>query len=155
MGTGKCAKKKGLHAKKKEYKRGHDTKRRGRDLDQIQDDLRKTSETGRPMTFGFDDDLPGGGQFYCVETGQHFIDLGALNAHKKSRFYRRRLKEIKEEQYTQRLSEMASGKTVERLPPAHPELANKKRIGARAAEAAASGFAAAAAAEDREVTMAT
>lgn len=34
-------------------------KRRGRDLDQIQDDMKKSEETGQPMKFAFDDDLPG------------------------------------------------------------------------------------------------
>ena len=43
----------------KKYKRGHDTKRRGRDLDQIQDDVKRGEETGKPMSFEFDDDLPG------------------------------------------------------------------------------------------------
>ena len=33
-------------------------KRRGRDLDQVHDDKKKIEE-GKPMTFKFDDDLPG------------------------------------------------------------------------------------------------
>lgn len=126
-----------------EYKRKHDTKRRGRDLDQIQDDIRNAEASGKSVEFSFDDDLPGyplllgllfcriisrwsiprlgtlpmapsnccyhgpglceklvkffalavrsgGGQFYCVETGKHFVSLDALSKHKKSRFYRRR-----------------------------------------------------------------
>ena len=32
----------------------------------------------------------GGGQFYCVETGKHFLDQHALDSHKKSREFKRR-----------------------------------------------------------------
>jgi len=43
------------------YKRGHDMKRRGRDLDQIQGDMKKVDEAGAPIVskIAFDDDLPG------------------------------------------------------------------------------------------------
>jgi len=63
MGTGKagCGRK-GLHTKNKQYKRGHDLKRRGRDLDQVQDDMKKVDDkTGKPVVsiIKFDDDLPG------------------------------------------------------------------------------------------------
>ena len=60
MGTGKCGtgRKGRTHTKNKAYKRGHDMKRRGRDLDQVHDD-KKLVEIGKPKTFEFDDDLPG------------------------------------------------------------------------------------------------
>jgi hypothetical protein len=63
MGTGKagCGRK-GLHTKNKQYKRGHDLKRRGRDLDQVQDDMKKVDDkTGKPVVsiIKFDNDLPG------------------------------------------------------------------------------------------------
>lgn len=64
-------------------------KRRGRDLDQVHDDKKKIEE-GKPMSFKFDDDLPGGGQFYVWETGHHFINQDAVDKHKKCRMYRRR-----------------------------------------------------------------
>ena len=69
--------------------------------------------------------IAGGGQFYVWETGRHFISADAVMKHKKSRMYRRRLEELKQEQYTQGVAEMAAGKTKEVLPPAHPELAAK------------------------------
>lgn len=118
---GRTKQKPKAHCKKKEYKRGHDTKRRGRDLNQIQDDIIKIEASGKPLTIVFDDDLPGGGQFYCVETGRHFINKDSLDKHKKSRMYRRRLKELKEEQYSQQSADLAAGKTIEHLPPAHPK----------------------------------
>jgi hypothetical protein len=70
MGTGKagCGRK-GLHTKNKQYKRGHDLKRRGRDLDQVQDDMKKVdSKTGKPVVsvLKFDDDLPGNAKKSCT-----------------------------------------------------------------------------------------
>ena len=72
-------------------------------------------ETAQP----FDDDLPGCGQFYCVETARYFVDQKALDDHKKSRAYKRRVKELKEETpFTQKDAEAAAGMTKERLPSA-------------------------------------
>ena len=45
--------------KKKCYKKALDVKRRPRDVDQIQDDLKREKELNQPMTFELDDDLPG------------------------------------------------------------------------------------------------
>lgn len=67
----------------------------------------------------FDDELPGGGQFYCVETDKHFIDARALGLHKKTKDYKKRCKQLKEEKYTQESAEWAAGMTKEILPPAH------------------------------------
>lgn len=65
----------------------------------------------------YNDDLPGGGQFYCVETGRHFTNQRALDAHKKTRGYKRRVKELRaERQFTQREAEWAAGMTEEELP---------------------------------------
>ena len=92
---------------------------RQKDIDQIQDEIEKSNETGKPITFDYDDELPGGGQFYCVETGRHFADAKALEDHKKTKFYKRRLRELKKEKYSQDVSEWAAGMTKEKLPPAH------------------------------------
>ena len=79
------------------------------------DDIEKEEATGQKTAFEWDDDLPGarararalalagsavarsqirdaagGGQFYCVETGKHFLDQHALDSHKKSREFKRR-----------------------------------------------------------------
>ncbi|GFH54413.1 hypothetical protein CTEN210_10889 [Chaetoceros tenuissimus] len=123
MGTGKTKRKHGAHTKIKKYKRKTWLCNRAKDTDQIQDEIEKSIETGKPITFEYDDDLPGGGQFYCVETGKHFADAKGLADHKKSRYYKRRVKELKEEKYTQDTAEWASGMSKEKLPPAH---GNKK-----------------------------
>lgn len=68
----------------------------------------------------YDEDLPGGGQFYCVETGRYFQTQHALDAHKKTKFYKRRLKVLRnEKQYTQDEANLGAGITKEVLPPAH------------------------------------
>lgn len=120
MGGGSYSRKKGARSKIKKYKRKTWLCHRAKDTDQIQDELEKSTETGIAAgKFEYDDELPGGGQFYCVETGKHFADAKALADHKKSRYYKRRCKELKEEKYTQGIAEMAAGMTKEKLPPAH------------------------------------
>jgi bud site selection protein 20 len=119
MGTGPSAKKPGLRSKLKKYKRATWLCNRAKDTDQIQEEIEKVKETGKGVDFKFDDELPGGGQFYCVETGKHFTDARALADHKKSRYYKRRCNDLKEEKYTQDSAEWAAGMTKEKLPPAH------------------------------------
>ena len=87
MGTGPSAKKHGARSKVKKYKKKTWLCHRAKDTDQIQDEMEKAERTGKPITFEYDDDLPGGGQFYCVETGKHFTDAKALADHKKSPSY--------------------------------------------------------------------
>jgi len=121
MGTGHCARKPGARSKKKKYKRKVWLCNRDKDIDQVKDDLERADEKGEPITFQYDDELPGGGQFYCAETDRHFISAEALADHKKTKFYKRRLKDLREEKYTQDTAEWASGMTKEKLPPAHTE----------------------------------
>jgi len=120
MGTGAYSKKPGIRSKLKKYKRKTWLCNRAKDTDQIQDQIEKAEETGKLADkFDYDDYLPGGGQFYCVESGKHFADAKALADHKKSRYYKRRCKELKEEKYTQDVANWAGGMTKEVLPPAH------------------------------------
>ena len=72
--------------KNKSYKKSHDTKRRPRDVDQIQDDLKKAPA----LEFEYDEDLPGGGQYYCTECGRHFTDQTSLSSHLLTRVHKRR-----------------------------------------------------------------
>lgn len=119
MGTGQTTKKPGARSKLKKYKRKTWLCRRATDTDQIQDEIEKAETTGKPITFAYDDELPGGGQFYCIETAKHFIDAKGLSDHKKTRYYKKRCKELKEEKYTQDSAELAGEMTKEVLPPAH------------------------------------
>ena len=62
----------------------------------------------------------------AAKTARHFADAKALVDHKKSRYYKRRCKELKEEKYTQASAELAGGMTKEKLPPAHGAAGGKK-----------------------------
>mmetsp|Transcript_49375 Transcript_49375/g.117288 ORF Transcript_49375/g.117288 Transcript_49375/m.117288 type:complete len:155 (-) Transcript_49375:362-826(-) len=42
-----------------------------------------------------DEDLPAMGQFYCPPTGKYFINQRALDDHRKGRFYKMRVKQLK------------------------------------------------------------
>jgi bud site selection protein 20 len=118
------AKKKGARCKQKRYKRAVWLSNRDKDIDQIQDELEQAAVSGVPVVQrlvpdGYDDELPGGGLFYCAETATHFIDATALQNHKRTKFYKRRCKDLKKEKYTQGTAEWAAGKSKEVLPPAH------------------------------------
>jgi bud site selection protein 20 len=106
------SRKKGAQTKKKGFRKSRGTKRRSVDIDQIQDELKHgTVKAGatREVRDRFDPDLPGGGNFYCVETGRHFQDARALAEHKKTKGYKKRLKLLKEKQYTQDEADAAAG----------------------------------------------
>ena len=77
-------------SKNKEYKKAVDTKRRPRDVDQIQDDMVKEQEKGAKLEFEIDEDLPGLGQHYCTTCARHFSDQATLEVHEKSKFHKRR-----------------------------------------------------------------
>ncbi|EJW83393.1 zinc finger protein, partial [Wuchereria bancrofti] len=81
-------------------------KRKGKDMDQIIEEIR--SEKRRCFTvrqINFDLDLPGDGQFYCVECDRHFIDEKSLRSHRSSKVHRQRLKRLREPVYTQHEAE--------------------------------------------------
>jgi bud site selection protein 20 len=119
MGTGLSAKKAGSRKSIKKYKKKVWLKHRTMDTDQLQEQIEKTEESGKPIAFEYDDELPGGGQFYAIETGKHFIDARALAEHRKTRYYKKRCKELKEEKYNHASADWAGGIMKEVLPPAH------------------------------------
>lgn len=124
MGTGQTKRKRRAHAKKKQFKKYFlSTKHRSKDLDQIQEEVAKGKVrdgrgaiASRGGCYEYDEDLPGGGQFYCVETGRHFVDAHALREHKKSKAFKKRLKELKEKVYNQDEADLGAGITKEVLP---------------------------------------
>ena len=110
------SRKKNAQSKKKGFRKSRGTKRRSVDIDQIQDELKDGSiKAGVVATRRnvFDPDISGGGEFYCVETGRHFADQHALDDHKKTKGYKKRLKLLKEEQYTQAEADAAAGLQTE------------------------------------------
>ncbi|EEB06238.1 zinc finger protein [Schizosaccharomyces japonicus yFS275] len=82
------------------------TREYGRDLDQIQDDLK---EPEKFQSLPLDPDLPGLGQHYCIECARHFESDHSLREHRRSKIHKRRLKQLQEVPYTQEEAEAAVG----------------------------------------------
>ncbi|KAI9502904.1 hypothetical protein GGI25_003179 [Coemansia spiralis] len=97
-----------MHCNNKELHHKYKTKRRTKDLDQIQDDL-KPENKARLLSQDADEDLPGLGQFYCVECAKYFVDDRTRLEHRRSREHKRRLRDLKEPAYTQKEAEAAAG----------------------------------------------
>ncbi|KAJ3099597.1 Bud site selection protein 20 [Phlyctochytrium planicorne] len=96
--------------KVRDVKRLSRTRARVKDLDQIHDDLK------RPEKLQFkelDPDLPGLGQFYCMECARHFENENALTTHLGTKLHKKRLKVLKEEPYTQAEAEAAVGMSTD------------------------------------------
>ena len=121
---------KNADSKKKGFKKSRITKRRARDIDQIQDDLKHVKQ-GISKLVGdkvkFDEDLPGGGLFYCIESGRHFANQKALDAHRSSKRFKKRLKKLKEKQYTQEEADAAGGLQKQKYIPYGDSKQKKKK----------------------------
>ena len=83
--------------------------------------LAKEERDGKKLEFDADDDLPGLGQYYCTPCARHFDNQATLDGHTTTKQHKRRLRETKQEKYTQDIADMGAGKTKEILPPAHPK----------------------------------
>ena len=75
----------------------------------------------------FNEDLPGGGLYYCIESGRHFANQKALDAHRKSKRFKKRLKKLKEKQYTQEEADAAGGVQREKYIPYGDSKQKKKQ----------------------------
>eukprot|EP00735_Rhodelphis_limneticus_P002372 TRINITY_DN13220_c0_g1::TRINITY_DN13220_c0_g1_i1::g.31069::m.31069 TRINITY_DN13220_c0_g1::TRINITY_DN13220_c0_g1_i1::g.31069 ORF type:complete len:129 (+),score=24.77,sp/B0BLT0/ZN593_XENTR/53.66/1e-24,zf-C2H2_jaz/PF12171.3/1.8e-10,zf-met/PF12874.2/0.014,zf-C2H2/PF00096.21/0.027 TRINITY_DN13220_c0_g1_i1:64-450(+) len=56
-----------------------------------------------------DFELPGLGQYYCVECSRYFIDQKTLDEHKKTKVHKLRLKVLKEKPYSHAEAAAAAG----------------------------------------------
>jgi bud site selection protein 20 len=92
------------HKARKELSKKNRLRKRTKDLDQIVEDI----ETGRRQV-EFDEDLPGGGQFQCVECSRFFIRQEVLEEHNKSKPHKKRLRELKTKPYTLEEANAAGG----------------------------------------------
>ncbi|KAJ2386763.1 hypothetical protein GGI23_006423, partial [Coemansia sp. RSA 2559] len=70
-----------MHCNNKELHHKYKTKRRTKDLDQIQEDL-KPENKAQLLGQELDEDLPGLGQFYCVECSKYFVDERSQHEHR-------------------------------------------------------------------------
>ncbi|TVY94009.1 Zinc finger protein [Lachnellula willkommii] len=85
------------------------TRRRLRDLDQIAEDLKSPKHLQQHKGMKAAEDLPGLGQFYCIECAKWFESEHSMVTHRKGSTHKRRVKALKEEPYTQREAEAAIG----------------------------------------------
>ncbi|KAL6739054.1 hypothetical protein Aduo_012543 [Ancylostoma duodenale] len=83
-------------------------KRPGKDLDQIHEDL-KPSKAAKLLNQEIDLDLPGDGQFYCIECERYFIDEKTRTEHRKSKQHKNRVRSLKEVPYSMKEAEAAAG----------------------------------------------
>ncbi|KAJ1804560.1 hypothetical protein LPJ75_005554 [Coemansia sp. RSA 2598] len=97
-----------MHCNNKELHRKYKTKRRTKDLDQIQLDLLPENQS-RLLNQPEDEDLPGLGQHYCVECARYYTDDRMLAEHRRGREHKRRIRDLKAPAYTQKEAEAAAG----------------------------------------------
>lgn len=84
------------------------TKRRTKDLDEINEDI-QPQNIQNLLKQQEDFDKPGNAQFYCVHCARYFISENALNDHFRTKVHKRRLKALELEPYTIEDSERAAG----------------------------------------------
>ncbi|XP_073522730.1 zinc finger protein 593 [Phyllobates terribilis] len=106
--------------KKKNISKLWKTKRRVKDIDQIHEDL-LLENAHRLLNQEIDYSLPGNAQHYCIHCARYFVDLKTLKEHFKTKVHKRRLKQLKEEPYTQEEAERAAGMGSYK-PPKHIEV---------------------------------
>ncbi|KAL1956198.1 hypothetical protein VTO42DRAFT_7545 [Malbranchea cinnamomea] len=89
------------------------TKRRTRDYDQVRADIESPKHLAQYKATKADEDLPGLGQYYCVECAKWFESEYNLNAHRKGKNHKRRLRLLREEPHSQKIAEAAIGLTTD------------------------------------------
>ena len=107
---GKPQKRKKKTAMSKNTHREIKMKHYSKDIDQIVCDL-KPENAVKLIAQEKDEDLPGQGQYYCVECSRYFINSTSLTDHLKSKPHKKRLKELKDKPYSQEEAERAAGMT--------------------------------------------
>ena len=80
-----------------------------RDLDQVHDDLRSPKHLAQHKTIKPAEDLPGLGEFYCIECAKFFEGEHSLVQHRRGKNHKRRVRSLREEPYSQKEAEAAVG----------------------------------------------
>ncbi|CRK90815.1 CLUMA_CG004505, isoform A [Clunio marinus] len=83
-------------------------RRKTKDLDQIDHDLKNKSD--HLLNQDVDLDQPGFAQNYCLHCAKYFINERALSDHFKTKVHKRRLKALQDEPYTEKEADLAAGK---------------------------------------------
>ncbi|KAK3207451.1 hypothetical protein GRF29_103g1003567 [Pseudopithomyces chartarum] len=85
------------------------TRRHTRDLDQIHADLRDEKHLSHFKDTKATEDLPGLGNWYCKECAKWFESEANFDAHHKGKVHKRRVKQLRDEPYSQKEAEAAAG----------------------------------------------
>jgi bud site selection protein 20 len=85
------------------------TRRHTRDLDQVHADLAAPRHLEIYHETKAPEELPGFGQWYCTECAKWYESELNYTAHKKAKPHKRRVKQLKEEPYSQKEAEAAIG----------------------------------------------
>lgn len=93
------------------------TRRKTRDLDQIKADLLSPKHLRQYKETRATEDLPALGQHYCIECAKWFDTETNLVSHRKGKPHRRRVKDLKEEPYSQKEAEAAVGLRTDNMGP--------------------------------------
>ena len=80
-----------------------------RGLDQVHADLRSSKHLAQHKDAKPAEDLPGLGQWYCVECAKFFEGEFNFEQHKRGKNHKRRARLLREEPYTQKEAEQAVG----------------------------------------------
>ncbi|XP_006008847.1 zinc finger protein 593 [Latimeria chalumnae] len=94
--------------KKKNISKQWKVKRRTKDLDQVHEDM-KPENAEKLLHQEVDYDVTGNAQHYCLHCARYFVDQKSLKDHFTSKVHKRRLKQLREEPYTQAEAERAAG----------------------------------------------
>ena len=89
------------------------TKRLTRGLDQVKADLAVPRHLSQYKETKAAEDLPGLGDFYCIECAKWFEGDHNLAAHRRGKNHKRRVKELKAEVHTQKTADAAVGLTTD------------------------------------------
>ncbi|KAK4496909.1 hypothetical protein PRZ48_011358 [Zasmidium cellare] len=89
------------------------TRRHTRDLDQVHADVASKKHLQQYKDLHAPEDLPGFGDFYCTECAKWFESQSNLDKHAKGKPHKRRVKQLKEEPYSQKEAELAAGITTD------------------------------------------
>jgi bud site selection protein 20 len=85
------------------------TRRKTRDLDQIKADLANPRHLAIYHETKATEDLPALGKYYCIPCAKWFESESNLVAHSRAKPHKKRVKQLKEEPYTQKEAEAAVG----------------------------------------------
>ncbi|KAM9787646.1 zinc finger protein 593 [Syngnathus typhle] len=84
------------------------TKRRTKDLDEVHSDMKPETAT-KLLNQEVDYDVTGCAQHYCLHCARYFTDMKSLKDHFKTKVHKKRLRELREEPYTQAEADRAAG----------------------------------------------